>query len=368
MADFYNDKIDKNIQAANEATQKAINAALKFARPKQIMAIFEIVASVIASVGINLVAFDLDFSSFTEPWFYVSSLCTLAAVILIYRGTINAIYPKTSSRPVVVEARNKFKELNDKKELDLEDYLKIYNRETKKDAWCAFIGKKILKWQKKKDRFRKNLNRQEKIEEECNKHIEYLTKFTTEEYLENNIDKINIKYNAVFYSDFNNIEKSVVVDKKFRDNYSKAFNKATMNKIVYYMLCTALLSVGVFTKGEGNWVSWCSSIALTMVMIVVRIATALQQADVLYDNEITKSLIDKTEVLEHYYEWKESRVPKETIEDKINKVRIEERISANKMLEEEKAKHKQELQDVKKNAINEAVKIVMEKTQNDNIS
>ncbi len=359
MADIYN-KVDDKLQEANRATQKAINAALKFARPKQILAIFEIIVSIIASIGINLVAFKFDFSCFYDGWFYVSSLCTLAAIILIYRGTINAIYPKTSTRPVVIEAREKYKKLNDTKELDLEDYLKVYNRETKKDAWRAFIGRKILKWQHKKDRFRKNLVKQEKIEIECNKQIEYLSKFISDEYLEENIDKINIKYNAVFYSDFNNIEKSVGVEKKFRDNYNKAFTKSTMNKVVYYMITTALLSIGVFTVGDGSWVSWVSSIVLTIVMIIVRIATALQQADIIYDNEITKALIDKTEVLEKYYEWKKTQKPKFDIDKTIEQVRIEERVNANKMLELEREKHEKEIKDVKQTAINEAVKMVME--------
>ena len=63
-------------------------------------------------------------------------------------------------------------------------------------------------------------------------------------------------------------------------------------------------------------------------MIIIRIATALQQADAIYDNEITKSMFDKTEVLKKYYEWKEKKVLKETIEDKIIKVRLEERVYA----------------------------------------
>lgn len=362
MADIYN-KVDERLQDTNKATQKAINAALKFARPKQIMAILEIIASIIASIGINLVAFKFDFSCFKDGWFYVSSLCTLAAIILIYRGTINAIYPKTSTRPVVVEAREKYKKLNDNKGLDLEEYLKIYNRETKKEAWRAFIGKKILKWQHKKDRFRKNLVKQEKIEQECNKHITYLSKFISDEYLEEKIDSINIKYNAVYYSDFNNIEKSVPVEKKFRDNYNKAFTKSTMNKVIYYMITTALFSIGVFTVGEGSWVSWVSSVSLTIVLIIVRIATALQQADIIYDNEITKALVDKTEVLEKYYEWKNTQVPKENVKQALDKVRVEERVSANKMLELEREKHKKELEEVKQTAIKEAVKMVMDKNK-----
>ena len=50
--------------------------------------------------------------------------------------------------------------------------------------------------------------------------------------------------------------------------------------------------------------SWTASIVLTIVMIIIRIATELQQADAIYDNEITKAMLDKTEVLEKYYEWK----------------------------------------------------------------
>lgn len=53
---------------------------------------------------------------------------------------------------------------------------------------------------------------------------------STDEYVEENIDIMNIKYNKVFRSDFNNIEKSVSTVKKYRDNYNKSFNKTTMNK------------------------------------------------------------------------------------------------------------------------------------------
>lgn len=64
------------------------------------------------------------------------------------------------------------------------------------------------------------------------------------------------------------------------------------------MITTALSSVGVFIEGDGTWFFWTTTIVLTIVMIIIRIATSLQQADAIYDNEITKTMLDKTEVLE----------------------------------------------------------------------
>ena len=77
-------------------------------------------------------------------------------------------------------------------------------------------------------------------------------------------------------------------------------------KSVYlFVLASALLSVGIFTQNQTTVNLVVSTIA-TIISCIFRVASAVMQADEIYDKTITKSFIDRTRILKEYQAWRSS--------------------------------------------------------------
>jgi len=291
-------KMDNNLSMITKTRDDAVKKVYSLARPRTISAIIQMILSIVFSFGINIVAMGFDFDKLTTWRFWVSTACTLAGVVMIFRATINAVYYRTANRQVVLDAKKAYKELNDKKNLNFKDFLVIYNKKRKIEIYIANINKKIYKLENKQA---KTLNSR-RIQRYENK-LEMLRKLITVEYIAEHIDRTPVKQTLVFYSDFNDLDSPVGSDIVTRANYNREFNKRTYSKIFWYIVSTVLLGVGVWTAPDGNWVSYVVSIVLTAVMVVWRIMSALMQADDIYDTTITKSILDRTDILKQYNAW-----------------------------------------------------------------
>lgn len=282
-----------------EIQNKAITKVNEFTTPKTVASIIQMFFVAMLSLGINLVSVGLDITSFTKPSFYISTVATAISVVLVYRATINAVYVKTESRPNVVEARNKYNSLNEKKSLNLKAYLEEYNLKTKIEVYISKVNAKIYKIEKKLIRSRRDKNIVK-----LNSKLENVKKLITTEYINEHISRINVKYNIVYYSDFLSLNtKSSGGAIITRPNYDGLFNKYSFKKSWMYILSTAFLSLGIITGTTEGTVGLVASIFLNVFMVVFRIGSALIQAPKIYDDTITKSILDRTMILEEYFKW-----------------------------------------------------------------
>lgn len=293
--------VNKSIEIIGKARDEAIKKVASYARPKTIAATIELLISIVLSFGVNFIALSFDFSVFKKPEFYVKSLCTLAAVVLIFRAVINARFNKTANRPVVLDAKSAYKDLNSKKEIDMKIFLEEFNLRLKTEAYVQCINQKMYKLEKKM--FGKKSKKIEKLEKKMDEYRYLISK----EFISQNIEKMPVKYIKVYYSDFNDLDSNIGTSINTRENYDKALNKATLSKIGWYIVTAVLLGVGLpTTTGNTGAVALASSSVITLTMIVWRIVSALTQADVIYDNTITKSILVKTDILKQYFEWKKN--------------------------------------------------------------
>ena len=363
------EKADKTI---SEARSKAIGKVIEYTTPKTISAIIEIVVACMAGFGVSLISFGFDLSAFKEWSFYMNVIATTVCIFMIYRGTINALFGKTEKRESVLIAKEKYKELNKHKTLQLKEYLKVFNLETKIAVYISMINKKIAKIEKKIMRTtsaRKREMLQERIgtDKEGDTEATGLKLLISEGYIKEHIDHIYIKYPIVYYADFTEADAAGDPTRLETNakSYDKEFNKYSARKIWCYLAATILLSLSIPTwMNKGN-VLLVASIISTLMMIVGRICSAIVDAPKIYDNTITKSYNDRSYVLERFIEWKnnpaqiENEKQKERAkmalleEERVNIRQEEEKAAKDKYKAEYEAKYKIAIEEYKKlNEIN----------------
>lgn len=317
-----------NIERINEIRNKAVASVRNYAKPRIFAAFIQILISIMCIVGIQMLAMNFNFDALKQYTFWIKTGFTTVGIFLLYRAVINARFDKTASRQSVIDKKNKYNALNNQKGLDLKEYLIEYNQETKINTYIASYNRRIFKLENKIMR-----SRSEKRIEALSNKVEILKKFISQEYIMANIDKIKIKYYKVYFSDFSDEKVFKNFEIQTRETYSKEFNKASFNKMWTYVLSSALLMVSVFDFGTYGITSFVTSIAGTVFMVVTRIATALMDADNLYDNTITKSIIDRTTILEQYFEWKKTQKPEIDLEQERQAIKAEYEAKAKSAIE-----------------------------------
>lgn len=305
--------MDDNVARINalrdEVLQKAAKVVNKYSKPRYIAAIIEIVISSMAIVGIQIVAMGFDFSKLTSWQFWVRTFALTACIFLLFRAVVNARFDKTEERENVVEAKQKYKELSDDKDLDLKDYLVEFNLNTKISVYVSKITKRINRLERKKIR---TYNPRKK--EALTSRINVLKEELKPERIKEVIDIVHVKYDVVWYDDFENIERvggNGKITTRGYQAYYKAFNKASFNKMWIYILCSAIMAISVWTFGDTSTVQIIANVLSSLLMIVTRIVTAFIEADRIYDSTITASYVCKIDILKQYFKWKNERVERE---------------------------------------------------------
>lgn len=305
-------------QSVDEVRSRVINKVVSYSTPKTIASIIEIFIAIVCSCGIQMVSFGLSLEAFYEWSFYVKTIAMTICVFLLYRGVVNAVYNKTENRESVKSIKERYIELNKNKTLQMKEYLKIFNNESKIECYINSINRKIAKYEKKIINC-KNRRKRERYEEIIGSdepgYVSGLKKLITTDYIASNISNIHIKYPIVYYNDFTEVNDvgnraAIETDPK----YDRAFNKYSFKKVWCYLICSAMFGISMIGFENQSKTFFFASILMTICMIVVRIATALAEAPKIYDTTITKSYSDRIYVLERFIEWKNNP---QTIENEV---------------------------------------------------
>ena len=182
-----------------------------------------------------------------------------------------------------------------------------FNLDTKIGTYVSKFTKRINKLERKKIR---TFNQNKKMA--LTTKINTLKEEIKKERIDEVIDIIHVKYDVVWYDDFENIEKVGGNNGKIitRGNqaYNKAFNKASFNKMWCYVLSSAIMAISVWTFGDATPIQIIATTLSTLLMIITRIVTAFIEAPKLYDSTITASYVCKTDILKGYFKWREEKV------------------------------------------------------------
>jgi len=290
----------------DDSTEKAAKIVNTYAKPKYIAAIIEIVISSIAIIGIQVVAMGFDFSKLAQPEFWARTLALTICIFLLYRAVINARYDKTASRDNVLEAKKEYDELNQKKDLDLKDFLNEFNLNTKIGVYVGKINKRINKLERKRIKTYKF-----KKKEKLTTQIETLKKEISKERIEEIINYIHVKYYMVWYDDFQDVERvggNGKLNTRGNQSYKRNFNKYSVWSIWSYFICAIILSMSFWTFGDTSTITIIANVLSSLIMIVTRIMTAYIQADRIYDSTITASYVCRSDILKQYFAWQKKQV------------------------------------------------------------
>lgn len=302
----FNDRMNKLIDDSTEQAAKFVNT---YGKPKYIAALLEIIVSAVAIVGIQVVSMGFNASKLAEWQFWVKTMALTGCIFLLFRAVVNARYDKTANRDSVKEKRDEYASLSKEKNLDMKEFLEEYNLKTKISVYVSKINKRINRLERKKIRTY-SANKKMALTGKIN----VLKEEIKPERIEEIINIVRVKYYMVFYDDFENIERaggngSILT--RGQQAYTKSFNKASFNKIWAYILCTAIMTISIWTFGDTSTITIVANVLSSLVMITTRIVTAFIEADRIYDSTITASYICKTEILKEYFEWRNKRVEEE---------------------------------------------------------
>lgn len=300
------DKISRRLNQIEEAKKTGMNMIRKYATPKKIFSIIEMLASVILIIGVNIITARFDISKLTELWFWVRTAATTLGIFMLFRAVVNSRFDATAHRDVVVDARDDYQKHNRGKGLDFKDFIKMFNLRTKIETYVSIINSKILKLELRLYKLtRKNIKLEKKnakIAKIEGRIDDYKHQITTD-YINEHIDSIHVKYYMVYVTDFNSEDTFASSGIMTRDTYNQTFNLASLKNMATYIVSATFLGIGIFDPNASS-VDIAVSILGALVMIATRIATALMEAERIYDSTITKSLIDRTTILKEYYEWR----------------------------------------------------------------
>lgn len=327
--------MENTIELVNKTREEALTKIKAYARPKTIMAIVEIIMCFVVSMGIELISFKFSLDAFKDYHFYVSLFCTTACVLLIYRATINARFYKTETRDIVLEAKKEYKAHNNKKGLDLKDFLNEYNLKRKVEIYISGINAKIFKLEKKqlKATAKNKIKRIQKLQIK----IDFFKGQRDDPALAEKITRIPVKQTLVFFSDFNECDEPFSSEISTRSNYAHELNKATFQKVYMYIISSILLGIGISSAASNGGISLVISLLSNVFFCCTRVGTALLQADSIYDRTILKSIYDRTTILKYYEEWQiEHKTPSkvEELRDELKQeLKVEYEVKAKKMVE-----------------------------------
>lgn len=299
----------------DESTERAVKVVNTYGKPKYIAAMMEIIVSAMAIVGIQIVSMGFNAAKLAEWQFWVKTAALTGCIFLLFRAVVNARFDKTANREEVVKKRNEYAELSNNKDLDLKQFLDEFNLQTKISVYVSKINRRINRLERKKIR---TYNANKKIA--LSAKINVLKEEIKPERINEIIEIVRVKYYMVFYDDFENIERIGGNGKTItrgQQAYTKAFNKASFNKIWAYVLCTAIMTISIWTFGDTSTITIIANVLSSLVMITTRIVTAFIEADRIYDSTITASYVCKTEILQEYYQWHNKKIEAE-IKAKLN--------------------------------------------------
>lgn len=328
----------------SKAKEIALTQFEKYKKPRVIASFIEMIISIVCIVGINFIVIGLDFSKLLKWQFWILTAVETVGIFFLFRAVINARFEKTANRPNVVEAREKYNALNKEKKLDLKVFLKEYNRNNKIMAYTHKIAQKMAKLD---NQIMKSINPEKQAKLEL--QLEHYKELISDEYIEEHIDRLKVKYFIVYYNDFfNENSSSSKMYVSTRRSWKKAFNKSSFNKMWMFVLITGLLALAVTDTSRVSATQVFAKSCASIFMIVVRIVSAIIEADFIYDSTITQNMLDKTEILEQYYEWQSQRpLQQEPSEREKELAKIREELE-----EEYKEKLNNEISNIKKELSN----------------
>ena len=247
----------------------------------------------------QFISLGCDFSKLLEPNFYLTLAYRCVLVFMAYYISNNLVYDKCINSEEIKNAFYKFKELNKLKDSNFPEFLELYNKKIKKEAFRDHINNKIVKLENRLART-KNKRRIHKITDK----ISDKKKLLTDEYIDANIDFIRVKYYHVLESDFVSTELLENTEKhKTRTDYNTVLFKSIVKKVLPYIMSSLVLGMTITNSLNKPTNEVIINLLSDLVIICMRTIQGLYDAQKIIDSAYLIPYSNKVEILKEYLNW-----------------------------------------------------------------
>lgn len=287
------------------------------------------------------ILFNIGFTEDTlkEPatWILIGASVPLAS--LAYKAGIDLmVATRLPNRIVALETTKKYSENIDKLDDDFDPlFLNTHNRNEKKKAYLKVVNKAKEKLSNLYANQSKFKFWQEKIsKDEYEKRIEELQEKTTDIFLENNIDKIPVKYKMVFSAYFSKLVKDTTYAHDIDATLSKTIRSQLTKKVISKLAFAILGATIVVSAGNAQYSAFAGLVAINCL---IQLVSGLVAAVSIYDSSVLTPMEIKNQIMNSYFAWKlnnpnEIEKIKREAEERVKRKELE----ATQLVQEEKTR------------------------------
>lgn len=281
----------------------------------------------LAIVGVfQFISLGCDISKLLEWSFYLTLTYRTILVFLAYFTAVNFLYDKCLAHSDIQNAISEFRKLTKVRDSNFPEFLEnIYNPKLKKEAWRDKVNTEITNLERKC--LRAPVKRRGKYLDK----IKTLKTYLTDEYINEHIDTLNVKYYHVLESDFLAVELLEGSSKnKTRIDYESVVFKSVLKKIIPFILISIVL--GAVITGSITRPAWEVIVNLLsdLIIIVLRIGQGCWDCPKIINSSYLVPYTNRIGILKEYINWS-ADVPKSKAHILVSKLEAEtEEITENK--------------------------------------
>ena len=270
--------------------------------------------------------FHFEYLADSNFWINVGTKAT--ADVLSYNIGINMVIDEVIKRNKVLnELKRIYDNLNKYKDKDFDDFIKEYNKECKIKVYKSEMNYKIYKLNKHAkrkdkllyDKYEKKLKEYPDTTFTSNKYCikrRELEELSTDEYINNNLDTLDVKYREIDPSIF-----ALEINGTQKIEYNKV--TGSVNKGRAIMSLTTLAGVVVFPiimnsislapngeeleEGIVTAVNYAIKIASDIGIVVWQFSRGVMSTPKIVSRELTSPLSERVKILKRYYAWRKDK-------------------------------------------------------------
>lgn len=227
------------------------------------------------------------------------------------------------------------------------DFIEFDNRNAKKRAFKDRYTEKVSKLREKLSKA-KIKNKPLMVERYTHQVISCI-EFTTDEFIEENIDSLHVNYEKIYaYTFVENNFGDLISDRKTISNENKIMSLKMTRKAITGTITSALLgilittAIFIFDFNANFWIF----VFTTIFSCIWQALLAIQTSEKMFRKEIERPIINKITVLDRYVKWLAD--PKNASQSYLDEQRKNLEDAKRQAAEEEKEKYRMQLEELKK--------------------
>lgn len=282
------------------------------ATPKKVSSAITAILAVALTGVFQFISLGCDPSHLLEASFYLTLGYRCILVFLAFSCALDFFFDRSYAHPAIQEAYQKFKELTKLRDVNFDDFLDEYNLKSKKLAWRDRVNHMIAKVELKIAKS-PSLRKREKLKKE----IEGLKYYLTDEYVNEHIDGLKVKFYRVMPSDFvaGEFDGTAFDRNKTRTDYGGQKVKSVMKQIVPFILISMVFGVTVTNAFQKPVLEVIINLLWDLSLIVIRFGQGVFKSQALVNASYLIPYNNRIDILKEYVVWNSDNE-----ESKANKV------------------------------------------------